>query len=108
MADKQKKNDMKMEKVKQYGARVIIAQSVDVNLFLNILEQTDFAVMKLRKNMGRSVSVETSMDIIDKLETILLELQDITKQAMEATGSEYVKPRSIIEVEQAHAKNLNQ
>lgn len=102
MTNKNNKNEVKVEKAKQYGARVIIAQSVDVNLYLNILEQTDFAIMKLRKMMGRKVSLDVAMSIINKLETTLLKLQDVTIEAMEVTGSEYVKPRSIVELEELH------
>lgn len=85
----------KTEKALQIDTRVVNTKSEDVGTCVNLLEQTDIAMIRMRKHMGGRVAVEEAVKIINRFEKILLEIEDLTVKAMELTNSRYLQPKSI-------------
>lgn len=85
----------KTEKALQIDTRVVNTKSEDVGTCVNLLEQTDIAMIRMRKHMGGRVAVDEAVKIINQFEKILLEIEDLTVKAMELTNSRYLQPKSI-------------
>lgn len=85
----------KTEKALQIDTRVVNTKSEDVGTCVNLLEQTDIAMIRMRKHMGGRVAVDEAVKIINQFEEILLEIEDLTVKAMELTNSRYLQPKSI-------------
>lgn len=85
----------KTEKALQIDTRVVNTKSEDVGTCVNLLEQTDIAMIRMRKHMGGRVAIEDAIKIINRFEEILLEIEDLTVKAMELTNSRYLQPKSI-------------
>lgn len=87
--------ERKAERAKQIDTRVISTKSEDVGTCVNLLEQTDIAIIRMRKHIGGRVAVEDAMAIIERFEKAMLEIEVITKDAMILTNSTYIQPKSL-------------
>lgn len=98
--------ERKMEKAKLVDTRVIETKSEDVGTLVNLLGQTDIALIRIRKHIGGRVAFEPAMEIIKRFEDAMLLIQDITVDAMKLTDSKYAQPRGIKAIEERRLNSL--
>lgn len=105
----QKRNaiiERKVERAKQIDTQVIETKSEDVGTMVNLLVQTDIALIRIRKHIGGRVPLEPAMEIIKRFEDAMLIIQDITTDAMKLTNSKYAQPRGIKAIEERRNQNM--
>lgn len=85
--------ERKLELAKQYDTRVVSVKSEDVNICINLLLQTDTAIMRVRKYLGGKVNPDEGLALIKRFEEMVLEIEDITIQACELSDTRYLQNR---------------
>lgn len=87
--------NQKLEQAKNPNSIIVISRTKRVTTLINLLTQTDIALSRVQNNIGDSIPVDKAVEMFDKFNKFITEIEAYTIDALKLTNGRYFESAAL-------------